>query len=218
MFKLAELHTAYECSLINLSANRTRLIVELLEHFQECGIQEQTDGKNIVLLFPEGMHTLLKNITLSSQLNSETLKLAAVAKLVHSEIFQGDESFKFDGKFPLDCQKHSVPYNLNLLISVILYGPNLSDEENDINSQSCLTISLLIMFNSKRRQTNPETGSTRHSAISESPLHLYIGLNIHSLVRSKRLIEQLYSLGISISYDRVMQIEKETSSNKSIVW
>ena len=116
-FKLAELHTAYESSLINLSANRTRLKVELLEHFQEWGIQEQTDGKNIVLFFPEGMHSLLKNITLPSQLNSEALKLAAVAKLVRSEIFQGDESFKFDGNFPLDCQNDSVPYNLNLLIS-----------------------------------------------------------------------------------------------------
>ena len=138
-FKIAELHTAYESSLINLSANRTRLKVELLEHFQECGIQEQTDGKNIVLLFPEGMYSRLKNITLPSQLNSKVLKLAAVAKLVRSEIFQGDESFKLDGKFPLDCQKDSVPYNLNLLISMILYGPNLSDEEDFINSQSCLT-------------------------------------------------------------------------------
>ena len=151
-----------------------------MEHFQECGIQEQTDGKNIVLLFPEGMHSLLKNFTLHSQLNSEALKLAAVAKLLRSEIFQGDESFKFDGKFPLDCQKDSVPYNLNLLISMILYGPNLSDEENYINSQSCLTISQLIMFNSKRRQTNPETGSTRPSTIREPPLPLYIGLNVHS--------------------------------------
>ena len=141
------------------------------------------------------------------------MKLAAVAKLVRSEIFQGNESFKFDGKFPLYCQKDSVPYNLNLLISMILYGPNLSDEENYINSQSCLTLSQLIMFNSKRRQTNPEIGSTRHSAIREPPLTLYIGLNVHSLVQSKRLIEQLYSLGISISYDRVMQIEKEMSDS-----
>ena len=78
------------------------------------------------------MYSLLKNFTLPSQLNSEALKLAAVAKLLRSEIFQGDESFKFDGKFPLDCQKDSVPYNLNLLISMILYGPNLSDEENYI--------------------------------------------------------------------------------------
>ena len=118
-----------------------------MEHFQECGIQELTDGKKIVLLFPDGMHSLLKNITLPSQLNSEALKLAAVAKQVHWEIFRGDESFKFDGKFPLDCQQDSVPYNLNLLISMIHYGPNLSDEEKYINSQSCLTISHLIMFN-----------------------------------------------------------------------
>ena len=50
--------------------------------------------------------------------------------------------------------------------------------------------------------------STRHSLDREPPLPIYIGLNIHSLVRSKKLIEQLSNLGISITYDRVLQLEE----------
>ncbi len=48
---------------------------------------------------------------------------------------------------------------------------------------------------------------TRHTLAREPPLPIYIGLNIHQLTRSKKLIEQLYRMGICISYDRVMEIE-----------
>ena len=39
------------------------------------------------------------------------------------------------------------------------------------------------------------------------PLPIYIGMNVHALTRSKKLIQQLYQMGISISYDRIMEIE-----------
>lgn len=210
VFKLAELHAAYENRLkklsVDFSTNRTRVKGELIDYFQKYGIQEQSDGKNVLLIFPEGMHSLLRSV---SQIDSETLQLAAVAKIIRREIFQAENSFKFGAKFPVNCQKDCLPYNLNLLISMILYGPNLRDEENYNNSQSCLTISQLIIFNSKKRQTSSEKSFTRHSALREPPLPLYIGLNVHSLVRSKKLVEELHHLGISVSYDRVMQIEKD---------
>ena len=41
----------------------------------------------------------------------------------------------------------------------------------------------------------------------ESPLPIYIGLNIHTLTRIKNLIQHLYHMGISISYDQVMELE-----------
>lgn len=67
---------------------------------------------------------------------------------------------------------------------MILYGPK---EEKKISSEKI-----------------------RHSVEREPPLSLYIGLNVHSLVRSKKLIEEfLPSWHYSISYDRVMQIEKD---------
>ncbi len=91
---------------------------------------------------------------------------------------------------------------------MILYGPNL---KNVNSSQSCLTISQLIIFNSKKKHSGLDKSFTRHSATREPPLPLYLGLNIHSLVRSKKLIEQLHALGISISYDRVIQIEKDAA-------
>ena len=53
--------------------------------------------------------------------------------------------------------------------------------------------------------SEPKKG--RHSLSREPPLPIYLGLKVHSVNRSKKLIDELCSLGISISYDRVLQLE-----------
>ena len=91
--KLTELHAVYENHLKNLntfSANRTRLKGELLDYFQDNGIQKQSDGNNVVLKKPIGMYYLLQNVALSY---SEALQLAAVAKKIRQEIFQVVRSY-----------------------------------------------------------------------------------------------------------------------------
>ena len=44
----------------------------------------------------------------------------------------------------------------------------------------------------------------------ETPI--YIGLNIHQQTRCKKLIAQLYHMGVSISYDRVLDIEDKIAA------
>ena len=41
----------------------------------------------------------------------------------------------------------------------------------------------------------------------EPPLPVYIGINVHAQTRSKKVVQQLYQMGISISYDRVIELE-----------
>ena len=53
---------------------------------------------------------------------------------------------------------------------------------------------------------------SRHSLERETPLALYIGMNIHTETRSKKLITQLYDLGLSVSYDRVLQLESQLTT------
>ena len=40
--------------------------------------------------------------------------------------------------------------------------------------------------------------------LRELPLPIYLGLNIHAAARSEKLIQMLYKMGITISYDRIM--------------
>ena len=63
VFKLAELHTTLN---VTSSINRTRLKKQLMEHFQEHGMQEESDGKHVIFVFPEGIHSLLRKISLPS--------------------------------------------------------------------------------------------------------------------------------------------------------
>ena len=62
-------------------------------------------------------------------------------------------------------------------------------------------------YNTKKKSKESNT-QTRHSLEREPPLPVYIGLNIHGLTRCKRIIQQSHELGISISYDRVIQLEE----------
>ena len=54
-----------------------------------------------------------------------------------------------------------------------------------------------------------KTSQSLHAASRELPLPLYVELCIHSLTRCKTLIEKKYQLGISVSYDHVIQIEEQ---------
>ena len=62
LFRLSELHMLYVSRLENLgikkAINKTRLKVQLLEHFPEA--QEQFNGRIIVIIFKEGIRVLPK--------------------------------------------------------------------------------------------------------------------------------------------------------------
>jgi len=82
----------------------------------------------------------------------------------------------------------------------------LKDQER-CETQACLTVGQAIMYNTKKKASESCTVNTRHSSDREPPLPIYIGLDIHRMARSKKLIEQFYHMGICISYDRVLEIE-----------
>ena len=47
----------------------------------------------------------------------------------------------------------------------------------------------------------------RHTLLRKPPFPIYIGLNMHQLTRSKKLVQQLYRMGICIAYDRVRRLK-----------
>ena len=53
----------------------------------------------------------------------------------------------------------------------------------------------------------------RHSLKLEPPLLLYLGLNVHTLTRSKKVVMELHHLGLSVSYNRVLQVENELANS-----
>ena len=76
-----------------------------------------------------------------------------------------------------------------------------------------LTVAQLLQFNCffRRRETNSNCG--RHSKDRETPVPLYVGLTVHAQTRKRELVDTVFKLGISISYDRVLGISAEIGNS-----
>eukprot|EP00733_Pompholyxophrys_punicea_P000332 Pompholyxophrys_punicea_v1_NODE_82_length_3700_cov_3.100110.p1 type:complete len:179 gc:universal NODE_82_length_3700_cov_3.100110:2864-2328(-) len=96
------------------------------------------------------------------------------------------ECLQFNGKF-------EVPKIITMLVAHILTGTVLGNEAQ-------LTISQILMFNISRTSRKLQ----RHSIAREPPLP--VGIKVYTLFRSQQLIQFLYNLGLSVSYDRVQEI------------
>ena len=55
--------------------------------------------------------------------------------------------------------------------------------------------------------------TVRHSIAQETPLPTHIGLMLHAHTRKKELVDRLYHLGMSISYDRVLSFSTTMGSS-----
>ena len=79
-----------------------------------------------------------------------------------------------------------------------------------INQVNLNLVSLFLSCYSltvRKEENRHRPRTARHSPEREPPLPLYIGLNLHSQTRRKTLVDNMAKLGISVSYDRVCQVE-----------
>ena len=170
---------------------------------------KKSDRKNSLLVFNDGLQKLLKDTITYRDFDSQAILMAQLAKVMRQEIVNC-KPFQFSGEFPLKCQENSIPTTLKTFISMLLNGPDVQDQDN-CEFQACLTIPQLVCFNMKSRR--PSTESNQHHKDRETPLPLYIGLNIHTQTRSKKILNCLHILSISISYKRVIEVENSLGSS-----
>lgn len=100
--------------------------------------------------------------------------LAKAVNICREDIFQ-EERFNFDGSFHLGCQEKSVPATLKMLIAMLLNGTGLKQQDNR-DSQQCLTICQTILFNCKNKGS--QSDKQHHASKAEAPLPLYLGLRV----------------------------------------
>ena len=101
LFKLSSLHDLYVSRLRNLhvdkSVNKTRLKNRIIGHYHG-EIKEQSDGKNTVLAFNQGIETLLKDALKKCNCEEEAFRFVNVAKYIRNDVFQMP-GFSFSGEF-----------------------------------------------------------------------------------------------------------------------
>ncbi|KAL7405136.1 hypothetical protein ABVT39_024257 [Epinephelus coioides] len=207
-FTFSSLYEMFENRLlvfgIHKEINRVRFKKQVVKYFPHA--QEQSDGKNGILVFEEGMREVLKQ-ALNCDYEEDLLILAKAAKIVPCDIYNFT-GFKLNASFPTECQQNSVPINLKSLVTMMLVRADLKDQSSS-DSQDCLTISQTILCNCKKRAP---TNKRQHSLEYERPLPLCMGLSVHTQTRSKKVMAQLYELGLSVSYDWVMELENQLAT------
>ena len=182
LFKLSEIHFLYMNRLKDFGISKgTRLKERLLEHFPEA--DEQCDGRNTIITFNKGVQSILREALKERDFSEDANILAKAATIIRTDIFNHG-NFKFTGCFQSNCQENSVPSSLKLLISLIVNGPNLKDQDQ-CETQACLTVGQAIVYNTKKRASDSCAVKTRHSPDREPPLPIYIGLNIHQVTGTR---------------------------------
>ena len=79
----------------------------------------------------------------------DALILSKAAKIIREDIFNFG-GFQFNGSFPSDCQQNSIPTNLKYLVSMLLNGPDINDQES-VESQYSLIIAQTIFLTANER-------------------------------------------------------------------
>ena len=115
---------------------------------------------------------------------------------------------KFTGSFNSLSQVQAVPKTVLALTSALI-----DDEMTSCNqpSQEALSVAQIIVSQmrrpSKRKAVVKKPTRRRHNQHQETPLLQYVGLKVFYSVRSRN-IEDLYHVGLSVSYDRVLELIK----------
>ena len=124
---------------------------------------------------------MLREALKKRDFSEDAAVLAKTAMIIRSDVFD-HQCFKFNGSFSSKCQETSLPSSLKLLISLILNGPNIKNQEQE-ESQACLSVGQFIFYN--MRKSSPRGTKTRHTLDWDPPLPIYISLNILQQTRSK---------------------------------
>lgn len=172
------------------------------------GLQAHKQGRDVMLAFNDDIGQALKNLH-EQDYDSEAMTILKAAKIIRQDIL--DKKSRFNGEFEINCQRNSLPESLKTVVGVILGIPDIKTQSsNMVEAQTTLTISQLILFNLTKRRRSSDTCTSRyHSTDREPPLPVYLGLMPHAETRKWTLVDELYNLGLSISYDRVLEISTE---------
>ncbi len=172
VFRLRDLVQIYQKRLAQLGVeelNRvhsTRLKYRIQSHFTD--MDSFNEGKNVILAFRDDIGAVLKNAC-NRDFDDEGIILAKAAQIVRRDILQMESSV-FSGTFEDQCQQDAVPTSLTTLITMVLGGPNIETQsQNLVEMQSVLSIAQLIQYNSTVRRRIGSTASY-HTKSREPPL------------------------------------------------
>lgn len=211
-FKLSDLKELYCEHLQKLGGDpsgnihSTRLVQKLQQHIP--ALEAHNCKYGTVLSFKGDVgNALLDACNLDT--DDQAVMLMRVGKLVRKEMFE--KTYHFNGSL-CDEQYDNLPPSLCALVGMILGGSNVGQciDDNDVSTAASSIVQLLV-FNAVKRGRR-DSVAVRHNMDRETVLPLYLGVLIHNKTRKRDLIDNLFEKGLSVSYDRVLQLSTDEAN------
>ena len=203
IFRLADLASLYKQRLRQLGAlitkvNATRLKEQLLTQVPELEAYKQ--GRDILLAFKTDVCSVLHDATKYSQ----AVHLAKAAAIIRKEMLNHKTrtGLQFDG-----CVEESIPQVLLQFVCSIEHGGDIQSHLKHGVVKSDLSLAQLLQYNCFNK--GKDSTIEKHSRNRETPFAVYTGMTVFAKTRKRQLIDKLHENGISISYDRVMEISAQ---------
>ena len=178
----------------------TRLKDKLLAEIPE--LEAHKSGRDIRLAFQKHV-----GFALSQASNySEAIILEKAAKILRRHMI--DHKFKFDGRFHEGCVEDAIPPSLLEFVCMIEHGVDIKSQLRFGASKTDSAMSQLLQYNCCSRYK--EGASTyRHSKERKTPFSLFLGMSVYAKTQKKVLVELLHDHGLSVLYDRVLEISAQ---------
>ncbi|KAI8503415.1 hypothetical protein Bbelb_192360 [Branchiostoma belcheri] len=216
VFRLADLVQLYTKRLDQFGldpsrrVNSTHLKDRILIHL--TSMRAYKKGRDVYMAYEDDVGTTLRD-GYQNDRDEQSVAMTKIANMIRLEIF--DQKVEFSGYFDHDSQVESVPRSLLSLVGMIINGSNITHQTYDANlSQPVLSIAQLLMYNCvKRHRNNVKVHQVVHNRDREVPLPVFVGLKVHALTRKRQLVDSLFDLGVSASYDRIMDIVTSLGNN-----
>lgn len=209
-FKLAEIMKMYKDIYADLTGtpflqnlHSTRFKERLLLMMPQ--LREVKTGKEYYIFFDEGVRSLYDRAI--EDMDDETIILWRAAKLIRRDIALLKDHRYEKNLQAFEDQEQSVPSSLVILTQMMLTGGSKLKKQQP-RFQESLSISQIIFTNSIAHRKG-DASHKRYSAAKETPLLLYIGALLYQKTRSQNIINTLFSLGLCVSYKRVINLSED---------
>ena len=204
VFRLADLASMYRHRLEQLGldspdVHSTRLKKELLARIPE--LEAHNKGRDVLLAFKKDIGTVLAD----ASKYTEAIHLAKAADIIRKEMLQHKTSFSTE--FKEGFGEEAVPSALLQFVCSIEHGGDIRSHLKHGVAKSDLAIAHLLQYNCFSKSSEvTESSTNRHSKTRETPFAVYVGMKVFAKTRKRELIDKLHENGISIPYDRVLEI------------
>lgn len=205
VFRLADLVSLYKQRLQQLgveepNVNATRLKEKLMEEIPE--LEAHRKGRDILLAFKKDVGEALAQAVEYS----DALIVTKAASILRKHMIEHKTTF--NGTFHDNCIADSAPPLLLQFVCMIEHGANIKSQLRFGASKTDLTMTQLLQYNCYAKYK--EGAKTfRHSKDRETPFPVFLGMSTYAKTRKKLLVDMLHEHGLSISYDRVLEISAQ---------